>query len=73
MDSLLDLLQIRANIRDGKTSPSITKKQRSKSNDMIPAATQKPSGRNRKSTTPLTQSSTLQFGDGLAKDEIVSI
>ena len=72
-DSLFDLLQISANTRDGKTSPGIVKKQRSESNDMILAATQKPSGRNRKSTSPLTQSSTLQLGEGLAKDKIVSI
>ena len=72
-DILLDLLQVLANIRDGKTSPSITKKQRATNSDMSSTATQKPSGRNCKGTSSLTQSSALQIGEGFVKDEIVSI
>ena len=49
-DSLLALLQIRANIRDGKTSPDIVKNvlNRKQQQDIPADATQKPSGRNRK-------------------------
>ena len=63
-DTLLELLQIRANKCDAKTSPTMAKKQRSKNTKQTSGLTE---------SKILTPSSTLEFGGLREIDHIVSV